>query len=926
MSEAKRKRPFIFGRVFFPGKSDPVPSVVRLQPLGDHVGNVKRLVKHWKDFPQIEGSCDRVVKAAELHDMAKPQRFSITTEPDPKKEPNGKFKKYSYSFRGHPYIVESPNLWAQTLARGHHDFSVQKISEDTYKLKKESPEYANFLSQDPLAYAYELYILEMCDQIEAELACRVIGDDEQAESRTFMDYTISTTQDEQTYLLDPWPFQDQEIKLSFKYWSKYLSEEEQKQLKTLRDRNEDNKLGNTLDRIVKTWWEAQTTNPQTENRHIILKPVSQKYLEPQNHQAIYQKLAGFKPNPMQEKMYDAIISTNDPVILLKGPTGTGKTESVLFPALVKGYRLILPLPAKSLLEDQKERIEKYLLDFSNPDIFPENKDREISMVVDTGSQMYRWVYKNGKDITATLNINLRRHLYKGDVILTTIDKFLYRYFSFGDKQKSFIFPFRINQPKTLICFDESHSYDEISFTNFQSLVQALYEAGRSLVLMTATMPNDLIKRFDFLKENVIDFIDDDENREELEKFQQQTLNRPYLNQRSFEWHNTIQCYQTNSEGQRDSTEFQNQVTKMILAQWELRGEATRILAVVETVKDAAAIYQQLKSTLNCDTSSENRWLFFYHGRIADKLRPELYKQIKHRDEKENSYILVTTSAIEVGCDLNAEVLISQICPPENLIQRAGRCNRRGNISDAKVILVGDRIPKVGEKDCSLTEAGWQKYQETLKSLQSSKKFDARTIGECLSHPYHVDDYRVIELFSMLQDYVYNADLTCQPAHEKGLVITRSWTPSATLIFDDGNHGDWQKNLANLPQVTVPIDRLSIKEVDKIPINKYANVDAYERYYDQEKTHYSFRPLRGGYAYSKDILIRIGKVNDGARHEPELSSYDYKKELGFIDLPGVFKRWKSIGFEERLRYEPKDGKGATLIYTKALSTETISGGL
>lgn len=929
-------KPFDFGRVFFPNGKNQIPENILFQPLGNHAANVRKLAWYWNPNDFVKGdreaSRKRVADAAYLHDIGKPQKFGISVNI----KANGEVE-FSYSFRGHRFEASDPKQpWVEFLAKGHHDYSVRDICRDTYKLKTmsnnlekdhplkaEAEKYKQVLEGEPIAYAHELYILEMCDQIEAEIACRFFEDNEQAESRAFMDFTI--TQDEtqkNVFYVDPWIFGNdrQEFPLTLASWSMPFPEK----LKTALEGNmgDSQSLTKQLQNAVKDWWVSQPQKLKSKIDPIVIKSLPKDELDEYDAQTIYETVGRFSPNPMQEELATKLDRKQNPnpALLLKAPTGTGKTESVLFPALANDYRLFLVLPTRSLLEDQRERINEYLIRFSS---LPQNNNKQISLVVDTGAQMDRWLYINGE--VSKPKVRSRRHLYKGNIILTTLDKFLYRYFSFGDKQKSYIFPHRIHRENTLICFDEAHSYDEISFTNFQSLVQALYEAGRSLVLMTATMPNDLIKRFDFLKENVIDFIDDDENREQLDKFQQQTLNRPYLNQRSFEWHNTIQCYQINSEGQRDSTEFQNQVTKMILEQWKLRGKATRILAVVETVKDAAAIYQQLKSTLSCDTDFENRWLFLYHGRIADKLRPELYKQIKQRDEEGRPYILVTTSAIEVGCDLNAEVLISQICPPENLIQRAGRCNRRGNISDAKVILVGDRIPEVGKRDISLSEARWQEYQETLQLLHSLQKFDTQAIGKCICRSDHVDDYRVIELFSMLQNYVYNADLTCQPAHEKGLVITRSWTPSATLIFDDGNHGDWQKNLANLPQITVPIDRLSIKEVDKIPINKYANVDAYERYYDQEKTHYSFRPLRGGYAYSKDILIRIGKVNDGARHEPELSSYDYKKELGFIDLPGVFKRWKSIGFEERLRYEPKDGKGATLIYTKALSTETISVG-
>ncbi|MCD8488246.1 MAG: CRISPR-associated helicase Cas3' [Desertifilum sp.] len=884
MSKPKQQRPYIFGRVFFPGEVKPDLDEVRLQPLGDHVGNVRRLVKQWEKFP-CNDSPKRVLKAADLHDMGKPQRFAIQVNTDTK----GKFKNYIYSFRGHRFLAESEDTWAQALARGHHDFSVREITKDTYHLKKHST-YSPLLSQNPLAYAEELYILEMCDQIEAELACRVLGDDEQAESRTFMDYTLSKT-DDQTYQLDPWPFKQQKLDLTFRYWSKHLLNEEKAKLKELCDRNSASKVGEELDRIVKTWWHAQENEPKAEKRQVTLMPLSQKYLEPQDGEAIYQKLAGFSPNPMQEKMFRAIAATEHPAILLKAPTGTGKTESILFPALARGYRLFLPLPARSLLEDQKERIENYLLKFSNPDIFPENKDREISMVVDTGSQIYRWVYKNGKDITATLNINLRRHLYKGDVILTTIDKFIYRYFAFGDKQKSFVFPHRIHQENCLFCFDEAHSYDKISFTNFQSLVNALYEAGRSLVLMTATMPPELAERFDYLE--TIDY----------------TTELSQQPERRFEWKEDLACNREEPGDFRNPDSFQKHFADIVVNEWKSRNQSSRIIAVAESVRDATAIYQQIKTEFGCDTTSENRWLFLYHGRIADQVRPKLYKAVKQRDDNGQPYIVVTTSAIEVGCDLNAEILVAQICPPENLIQRAGRCNRRGTVSDAKVIVVGDRIPDFAN---SLDEAGWQKYQEMLRLL---KQFNTQLISQCISRSQHTDDYRIIELFSMLHDYVYGADLTCQPAHEKGLVITRSWTPSATLFFDDGSHGDWQNNLAALPQITVPINRLIIKKVGKVAINEYASIDVYERYYDQETTHYSFRMLRGGFAYFKDIFIRVGKVNDNEIFEGK-QCYEYEEELGFINLPGIFNKWKSSGFDQRLRYDVKNGKGATLTYIKS----------
>ena len=896
MSKPERQHPYNFGRVFFPENDKPIPNRVYFQPLGNHVGNVVRLVRAWNldDFPgttplERQASFQRVLKAAEIHDMGKPQKFNIEVKTTPK----GKFKEYIYSFRGHRFLATSSDAWAESLAKGHHDFSVGDISRDAYALKKES-QYADILAKDPLAYARELYILEMCDQIEAELACRVIGDDDQAESRAFMDYTTAKSAlDSQGYLIDPWPFKDNTISLSFVYWSMELTQDDKVSLQNCLDTEQHHKLGTQLDQIAKNWWQSQQGKPEkAEPKSVILQPYqSVNDLKTLDCQSLYKALGGeqFVPNPMQVEMFEAIANNDHPAMLLKGPTSSGKTESVLFPALAQGYRLFLPLPARSLLEDQKERIEKYLKQFSKI-----HSGREVSLVVDTGPQMRRWVYRDGEEVE--LGINPRRHLYKGDVILTTIDKFLYRYFAFGDKQKSFIFPLRIHREKTLICFDEAHSYDEISFTNFQSLVQSLYEAGRSLVLMTATMPPEHIERFDYLEP--LDYIDDADRAEKLYHFQHKILKQKYPNQKGFEW---------SSELERDSEapeSFQNEFAQIILKEWQAKTNR-RIIAVVETVKDAAAIYQQLKHQLGVNTDTQERFWFLYHGRIADQLRPKLYKQLQQRDAACQPYILVTTSAIEVGCDLNCDVLISQVCPPENLIQRAGRCNRRGNVPDAKVVLVGGRIPDAN----TLDEAGWQNYQETLRSLE---QFDTQAISRCITRAQQIDDYRVVELFSMLHDYVYGADLTCQPAHEKGLVITRSWTPSATLVYDDGS----SEELKDMPQATVPVDRLLKRES-----NQYANTHVYEHYYNQETTRWSLRALGWGSAYLKDIIIKIAPNNSGAEMPDANEEYKYEPELGFVDIPGVFIRLRTTGFEEKLLCQHDKQKSSIITYTKALDRET-----
>lgn len=900
-------RYFDFGRVFC-DERQTIPDEILFQPLGNHVANVKKLARHWisqeyvgSNESEKEASRRRVAEAAQLHDVGKPQKFGITLER------KGGSIKVNYSFRGHRFEARQPdNPWVELLAQGHHDFSAHDICRDAYKLKTltehleddaplkaKADEYKRILDLDPLAYARELYILEMCDQIEAEVACRFFNNSDQAETRAFMDFTITQSEtDSSVFFVDPWKFDKPEVTLPLAVWKMSFPQA----LKQAIDKNssDDKQLSQKLKTDVEKWWKEQPKRFSSQVTIVKLIPRSTESDWPLSAHSIYER-QGFKPNPMQQDLAKALDRSQNPhpAVLLKAPTGSGKTESIVFPALANYYRLFLILPARSLLEDQRQRIDGYLKKFS---ALPENQERELSLVVDTGAQMNRWIYQNGE--VGKPKVNPWRHLYKGNIILTTLDKFLYRYFSFGEKQKNFVFPHRIHQENCLFCFDEAHSYDDISFTNFQSLVRSLYEAGRSLVLMTATMPQELVdKSFDYL--DVIDYVDDEERVQTLCEYQEQTLKRPHLNQRSFQWMDNVIRDDDHPET------FQTKVAQLIKDEWEAKN-SRRILAVVQTVKDAAAIYTQLKSQI--EDGSPGRRIFLYHGRLADQERPKVYGEIQQRDKEGESYILITTSAIEVGCDLNAETLISQICPPENLIQRAGRCNRKGDVPDAKVILVGDRIPDFAN---SLDEADWDTYQDTLRNLET---FDTKKIGACVSRPEHIDDYRVVEIFSMLHDYVYGADLTCQPSYEKGLVITRSWTPSATIVFDDGKQGDWEKYFSNLPKVSVPLDRLLLKKQDGDILNQYANVDVYERVYDQETTRWKMENLRWGSAYTKDIVIRIGSDEAGAQYGAS-KPYEYDPEIGFVELPGIFSGGRQgSDLTVKLFYQLSDHQSKTVMIT------------
>ena len=532
--------------------------------------------------------------------------------------------------------------------------------------------------------------------------------------------------------------------------------------------------------------------------------------------------------------------------MLKAPTGSGKTEAVLIPSLESGRRLFLIFPSRSLVEDQIDRCEKYLRCAS------EKRDKSYALVIDTGAESVRTVFKDGNALEQG-----RRHLYDGDVILTTFDKFLYRFFGFGEPNKSYIFPFRIHHSgrQNLFCFDEAHAYDQVAFVNFQRLVKALYKANLDMVVMTATMPETYQKELNFL--DTVDYITG-ENQLKLEKWQETEQSRQHPNK-------AIKHIAAKS------TEIRNEICAYVSQHYE---SDKRTIVTIETIEDLIPVYQFMKE----QDGGEN--ILLYHGRLTNPQRKKIYHKLKACEKnKGEGYLLFTTSAIEVGCDLDADLLITQLCNPDSLIQRAGRCNRKGQISNAEIVVVGDKIPAFLT---ILTEEKTEKYLGKLQQ-QSGDIFNPIDILELMEYIPH-SDYRAEVLFDMLYEYVYEARLENKPLHDRGLVITRSFEPSLTLTTKVPQESD---NHRPENAVSVSIQSCIAKGGEGESVNQDFKV--YQRFYDEYHEEFKFVQLnRHGSIYFKELFVEV----------PE--SY-FCEELGYVKPPRVFEDRGTRGYRRNFVY-------------------------
>ncbi len=220
------------GRVFFKPENGPNVEKLTVLTLDSHVGNVVRLAKQF-DSKCFKVDCSEtrewLIRAAQKHDDAKPETFRITYRGWKENAP----KSLGYSFAGHRFRVADDNRYVELLIRLHHEFSVEGIVEAQAQLEARKQDgKREFTDTAVRNFPIDLYILEMCDQIEAELETYAFTCDVQP--RVFMDFHSRMREDSKIEV-NPYPFDKKEISLSLAYYEFNLPKQARDQIvETLR--------------------------------------------------------------------------------------------------------------------------------------------------------------------------------------------------------------------------------------------------------------------------------------------------------------------------------------------------------------------------------------------------------------------------------------------------------------------------------------------------------------------------------------------------------------------------------------------------------------------------------------------------------------------------------------------------------------------
>lgn len=503
---------------------------------------------------------------------------------------------------------------------------------------------------------------------------------------------------------------------------------------------------------------------------------------------VFSGISGYKgPYKYQYELWEKIIfSTED--ILVSVQVAGGKTYAIGIPSLVKILmkppleNLILVYPTKVLVEDQKRKFEKEMIPSITrvlTSLYGVNAPN-IQVGIDTGDEK-------------------EAHFYNSHVVLTTFDTFVHRLFAYAHKRWNMVYPMKI--ARSIIVFDEAHSYESIAFLSFVHVVQNILKVklrhpwfNPQLILMSATLPSPA--------------------EELLDSFHEKFHRKKFLKERG----NKIESGKRIYGGEITKEELVTVLRHCI-------NSGKRSLIVVNEVWFAVELYDFL-----CKELGSAKGILLYHGRQLVSERRKIVEDIVEG----RWVVLVSTSACEVGLDVNADVLVTTLCPPDSFIQRVGRCARKPDQVGKVYILVLKSLQD--DKEIACQEFGINiedlKYADSLQTNSPINLDIISSLIERISRKV-VDLYRKIQaipfslaynidIIEKLTKYVYDLVEENSYVHLQLIQCLRNFEPEVRLLPFIRNAEEVISFLKNGDYIRLPLYRLFVDENASIKAESLIN--------------------------------------------------------------------------------------------------------
>lgn len=447
-------------------------------------------------------------------------------------------------------------------------------------------------------------------------------------------------------------------------------------------------------------------------------------------------------------------------LVIVAPTGSGKTEAALL--WLNGEKGFYTLPLKVSSNAIYKRIKE---NYSYEDVALLHSDSMVKYLEETTEKDGFEQYEKAKLLSAPLTISTVDQLFK----------FVYK--ALGTE----IFAATLKYSKVVL--DEIQAYEPRVIATLIYGLKTICQMGGKFAIITATFPPV------------------------LQYFMEQyglIAQKQYL----------IENFSVTSNLKRHIVSLKN--GEMNIDDIVRQGKEKKVLVICNTVSKAQEIYKKV--------SEKTETVYLLHSRFIRKHRDMLEKEImKFSSEKDTKGIWITTQIVEASLDIDFDILFTEMCTCDSLLQRMGRCNRAGNYfpEEANIIVYDNKngIKKIYDqdlymrsldyletyKDVIFTEKMKVQYIESVYKTEEIKNTSYyKEIEKFLGHfdtvppaeyrKKEVDDqFRMINSITVIPDSVYNTQQTLiekineflgQPHMERGAkAILRAKLYSLTVGMD-----------------------------------------------------------------------------------------------------------------------------------------------
>lgn len=182
---------------------------------------------------------------------------------------------------------------------------------------------------------------------------------------------------------------------------------------------------------------------------------------------------------------------------------------------------------------------------------------------------------------------------------------------------------------------------------------------------------------------------------------------------------------------RGDTDFSDAAYLKKIARQMRQGE--RFLIVRNTVRGAQETFEQLR-----ELGAPVRLL---HSAFMQKDRRAIEDAIFAAEKSGSKTSLVATQIVEVSLDIDYDHLVSELCPPDAMVQRAGRCNRARKKKQATVtVLAADEVShKVYQEKFGIAQILSRSTETLAQRLPSPRRLTEQDLLDWVNEVYAATD-------------------------------------------------------------------------------------------------------------------------------------------------------------------------------------------